>query len=231
MKNRMHCCLTGLIVSVLLAGSASAGYTGIVVVEKPNEFGILTCNVYAQFDGADATDLVNSVFGGVDASIDIEVIDGTFYQHDFGGDLPPTCELINRFPALAYDTFVTIGKKCDDTATILLPGWPGFEDSLLHIEDGGWAVVPDQDQAFPDENNRVLLGQFSTLDGSGVQGTFGIQVRSNGTTIQVTESFSCGGEEPAIPTVSEWGMIVMTLVLLTAGAIVLGRRRQVSMAA
>ena len=30
----------------------------------------------------------------------------------------------------------------------------------------------------------------------------------------------------AIPTVSEWGLIVMTLLLLTAGTIVFGRRRR-----
>ena len=30
--------------------------------------------------------------------------------------------------------------------------------------------------------------------------------------------------EAAIPTVSEWGMVVMMLLLLTAGIIVLGRR-------
>ncbi|MCP4590971.1 MAG: IPTL-CTERM sorting domain-containing protein [bacterium] len=32
--------------------------------------------------------------------------------------------------------------------------------------------------------------------------------------------------EPEIPTVSEWGLIVMTLLLLTAGTIVVGRRRR-----
>ncbi len=40
----------------------------------------------------------------------------------------------------------------------------------------------------------------------------------------------CGPCEPAIPTVSEWGLIVMTLLALTAGTIVFGRRRRAAMA-
>ncbi|MCP4593025.1 MAG: IPTL-CTERM sorting domain-containing protein [bacterium] len=32
--------------------------------------------------------------------------------------------------------------------------------------------------------------------------------------------------EPSIPTVSEWGLILMTLLLLTAGTVVIGRRRR-----
>ena len=33
-----------------------------------------------------------------------------------------------------------------------------------------------------------------------------------------------------IPTVSQWGLIIMTLLLLTAGTIVLGRRRKLATA-
>ena len=35
---------------------------------------------------------------------------------------------------------------------------------------------------------------------------------------------------PAVPTVSEWGLIVMTLLLLTAGTIVFSRRRRPTLA-
>ena len=44
----------------------------------------------------------------------------------------------------------------------------------------------------------------------------------------------CYGMTPpgqGIPTVSEWGLIVMTLLLLTAGTVVLGRRRRAAAAA
>lgn len=40
----------------------------------------------------------------------------------------------------------------------------------------------------------------------------------------------CGPCEPAIPTVSEWGLIVMTLLALTAGTIVFARRRRPAVA-
>ena len=33
---------------------------------------------------------------------------------------------------------------------------------------------------------------------------------------------------PAIPTVSEWGLVVMALLVLTAGAIVLAKRKGLS---
>ena len=36
--------------------------------------------------------------------------------------------------------------------------------------------------------------------------------------------------DPAIPTVSEWGLIVITLLMLTAGTVVLGRRRRAAAA-
>jgi len=40
----------------------------------------------------------------------------------------------------------------------------------------------------------------------------------------------CGPCQPAIPTVSEWGLIVMTLLALTAGTIVFARRRRTTLA-
>ena len=40
----------------------------------------------------------------------------------------------------------------------------------------------------------------------------------------------CGPCEAPIPTVSEWGLIIMTLLALTAGTIVFARRRRPTMA-
>jgi hypothetical protein len=36
------------------------------------------------------------------------------------------------------------------------------------------------------------------------------------------------GDDLAIPTVSEWGIAAMTLLLLTAGTLVLGNRRRIA---
>ena len=41
----------------------------------------------------------------------IEVIGGTFYNHPSGTDRPPLTSLVNAFPSLAFDSFITMGVK------------------------------------------------------------------------------------------------------------------------
>ena len=47
-----------------------------------------------------------------------------------------------------------------------------------------------------------------------------------GDTDAKTLTVKCNESDPDIPTVSEWGLIVMTLIGLTAGTVALGRRRR-----
>ena len=179
--------LAGLLVVLPFADAASAEFVGIEVVQKDNEcpppedcaFDCpnLTCNVYAVFDGTDPGDLVIAVAGIPEFPLNISVINGKFYQHEFGEDRAPNCALIPAFPCLAFDTFVTIGVKCDDgtDATSLTPGWPGFTNDSLGGDNGGedlaWFVTPNDQQGWPDETGRVLIGQFSTRHGDGIMGT------------------------------------------------------------
>jgi len=48
--------LAGAGVSLILSGSADAGFVGITTTSKPNEFGIFAVNVYAVFDRPDPGD-------------------------------------------------------------------------------------------------------------------------------------------------------------------------------
>ncbi len=180
MKTRTLNLLWGLGACLLLAGPAPAAFTGISVDTQPNEFGILTCRVYAEFTNPD--DRLLSVYGTPEAPVEIEVVGGVFFQHALGTDRPPSQTLIEVFGSLAFDTFVTIGlSQVDGTdAMMLMPGWPGFGASHLDLTDNGWFVTPGQLQAVPDANGRVLLGQFSTTDGDAVVGRFTIQAVSNG---------------------------------------------------
>ena len=186
--------LTGVAAPLIATGSTSAGFIGIKVTSKPNPFGLLVCNVYAEFDRLG--DHMTAVAGTPNSPLTIEVIDGTFYQHPFGIDSPPSRKLIQVFPSLAYDTFVTIGKK-DNNGDILTltTGWPGFGPSELTTTEAAWAITPDNPQGDPFDpgtfpgNGQVLIGQFATADGSAIAGTMLLQFISNGAVGQAVVSF------------------------------------------
>ena len=261
--------LTG---AMLVANSAFAGFTGIVVEEKALCGGDLpagvthVCNVYAQFDSAPGNRII-SVAGTPDFPMVIQVLGGgTFYQHFAGSDAAPSQALIDAFPELACDTFVSIGKKTGEgDMTIISPGIPGFLPSSMGGTDGAWVVTPKDQQGEPDGSLRVLLGQFTVENGTGVEGAFLIQAQSDGDPdFRQYVSFSCplGAADPTgactipagacvqtsadlceaiggsyqgdgaacaeIPTVSEWGLIAMSLLILSAGALMLHRRVRVA---
>lgn len=193
--------------ALLLTQSAPAAFVGLEVEAKANDFGLFVCNVYAVFDNPN--DVMVAVAGTPLAALDVSVIGGTFYQHPFGGDTAPSLALIGLFPSLAYDTFVTIGKKTDaDDQTSLTPGWPGFGASQLPTDpvdaaNIGWFITPDQQQGVPDIDGRVLIGQFSSADvdlaveGNGIAGSFLVQAVSDGDQgFQATASFFHGTPVP-----------------------------------
>ncbi len=163
------------ICTITLSASAPAwaGLAGISVEDVPNEFGILTCRVYADFTNAD--DRVVGVCGTPDAPLAIGVDGGSFFQHAFGTDAPPQAKLITVAPSLAFDTFVTIGLAVAGTndEMFFTPGWPGFGAGELSATNAGWFVTPVSPQGAAE--GRVLLGQFSTTDGAGISGTFNLE--------------------------------------------------------
>ena len=193
---------------LILGASASGGFVGVECTAKPNEFGLLTVNVYAVFDRP-GEDLMIAVAGTPNNPLDIRVKGGgTFYQHPFGTDRAPLGALIGAFPSLAFDTFVSIGVKQVgpgggnkgqpfDNLT-LTPGWPGFGASELFLTNAGWAVTPNEPQADPFNpdffagDGRVLIGQFSTADGVAIAGTMLVKYFSDGVSEQSIESFFCG---------------------------------------
>jgi len=66
------------------------------------------------------------------------------------------------------------GQPFDD---MVLTNWPGFGDSVLTFTDAASLVAPDApqgdtfDPVWAAGDGRVLIGQFSTRDGSAIQGT------------------------------------------------------------
>ena len=230
MKAKTLSVLAGVSAPLILSGSTDAGFVGIDTVFKPNDFGIFTVNVYATFDRP-GEDLMIAVAGTPASPLDIRVEGGTFFRHPFGTGHSPLGALIDAFPSLAYDTFVTIGVKQVGPGggnpgqpfdnLVLTPGWPGFGISNLFLTNAAWAVTPIEPQADPFNpdffagDGRVLIGQFSTTDGVGITGTMLMQFFSNGISEQAYVTF-----EHFIPAPG-------TLVLLgTAGLLGLRRRRR-----
>ncbi len=191
MKMKTLSMLAGVGAPLIATATASAGFVGIKVVSKPNPFGLLVCNVYAEFDRP-GEDLFLAAAGTANTPMLIQVIGGTFYNHAFGSDRPPLTGLIAAFPSLAFDSFVTIGVKAvgangqpADNMTIT-PGFPGVSGSAIATSVSGWAITPNEPAADPFNpdwvagNGQVLIGQFSTANGSAISGTMLLRFLNNG---------------------------------------------------
>ncbi len=181
MKARLLSVVGAFAVPLTSTGESEAGFLGLVAVSKPNPFGILTYNIYAQFDERPG-DFVQAVAGTPVSPMNVNVRGGTFYQNPFNGDLPPNpafCDFPG-FESVCYDTFVTIGKKTSiGDATDFVPGWPGFGPDRLAGNSIGWFIRPGHPQGDP-ANNQVLLMQLSTQNGVGFSGTIVVFGLSNG---------------------------------------------------
>ncbi len=196
MKTRTLFVLAGVGVPLIATATASAGFVGIKVVSKPNAYSLLVCNVYAEFDRP-GEDQMLLVFGTPDAPLNIFVEGGTFYNSPFGNDSAPIAEIIDIFPSLAYDSFYTIGKKTSTGDELVLSvGLPQLLGSSITTTSAAWGLVPDAPQGDPFDpvnsfpgNGQILIGQFSTADGTGIGGTFGLQFLSNGVIENVVVSF------------------------------------------
>ena len=198
----------GVSAPLILSGSASGGFQGVATcVKLPAPSGFLTVNVYAVFDRP-GEDHMLAVAGTPNSPLYIEVVGGTFYQHQFGTDRPPLDFFVEAFPSLAFDTFVTIGVKCvgdlpgcqPQDNMVITPGWPGFGSSVVSTSNSGWATNPSNPQGNPFDpvnsfpgDGRILIGQFSTADGNGISGTIWLQFLSNGVVGQSVVSFFNGG--------------------------------------
>jgi hypothetical protein len=192
-------------VSMIAGGRASAQFTGITVESKPNEFGILVCNVYAEFD---APPVAFIGVGGAPFDSSYSVIDGTFFQSSVGSDIPPNPALFEFFPTLRYDTFVTLGVKSyndnnpgvpegqPSQEMVFTPTWPGFGPSSVVMVSAAYGIPNGFAQGNPFNPDFVrgdggyLIAQLSTEDGTGIAGDLQLNwVVSQGNLIEQFASF------------------------------------------
>jgi hypothetical protein len=198
--------LAGVSVPLIATASADAGFVGIKVVKKiPNPYGILTINVYAEFDNM-GNDSLDGMAGTPSTPLTIAVTGGgTFWNRQFGGDTAPSSGLVAAFPSLAFDSFYTIGLKSTtpgvpDTTTVVnmptLGSAPENTVTSVSTTNGSWASVPPTaPQADPWDPasgppGQVLIGQFSTTNGTGFYGSFAIKGVGDGTGWQAAVSFA-----------------------------------------
>jgi len=199
MKIKTLSFLAGVSTPLILTTGASAAFLGIKVVSKPNPFGLLVCNVYAEFDRP-GQDFMRAIAGTAGSPMLIQVLGGgTFYNHNFGGNTAPNAALIAAFPSLAFDTFLTVGAKQFTPEfpdnTVFTPGFPPLTGTGLFTNSTGWAVSPIDPQGDPfntdysSGNGQILLAQFATADGTGFSGTWVMRYQSSGQSTQSAQSF------------------------------------------
>ena len=159
-----------LLFSVL---SVKADFTGLTYEVVATTSVGPTYRVYANFD--DATDLAQALYAEAPFALSITSAAG-FYQDVLGNYTPDAINplLYPSFPNLIYDSWITLGQD-DSTfpSNIGAVGGAGWSSGALSFESGGDFNVndgvggsvfatPDQIQAQPDGDGRVLLAQLTT---------------------------------------------------------------------
>lgn len=177
--------------------------------------GMTTYRVY--LNTPDAADYVSAVLSGGEGGVVALGTTGSFYQHQYGGN---TSNLINPalfgfFPALEFDSWVTIGLTGQPTSgqqgTSLLgeSAWAtdfanGSSFTVGQGVNAGW-FINGGSNGYAGDDNKVLLAQLTT-DGD-LAGALNITVQAAaGGTFTHQFSFTpelCGCSDPASPSYSE----------------------------
>jgi hypothetical protein len=92
---------------------------------------------------------------------------GNFYQDANGSDVPPNALLFPTFPALEWDSFVTIGATSFQNGggnVVVLPPQPAFQPGSIPA-GVAWVQLTPTSQGMPDPLGRVLILQLTVPDG------------------------------------------------------------------
>ncbi len=228
-----------------------SGPTGLLVTDTTSEAaaaaGLRTCQLEVAF-GAMGDNLLLISSDGLTTSAP----DG-FFQSPFGLDTAPPAVLIELFPELLYDSFVTIGVAIDegaDATSLAL-----FDSALFNtggaVEGDWYNANPPNGQGIAGPDLKVLAAQFTVgrqyqvggdvfiFANDGLQSfpaAFDCIVDCNGNGVHDEDDIANGTSLDAdpdgipdeclvdVPTVSEWGLVLITLLMLTAGTLVFGRQ-------
>jgi len=163
-----------------LSSTASADYVGLSFEYINTDTDLWTLRLYAEFTSS--TDQLNAVYGDSQNDLYIRSENG-FYQHQFGGPTSMSINpvLIDLFPSLAYDSWVTIGSEnqIDNAMIDIGIDWTEFENGgNIETDNGIWFSIPNDMQGFAGDDLRVLIGQFTTFGwDSQIYGSINLQGR------------------------------------------------------
>ncbi|MBU0640461.1 MAG: IPTL-CTERM sorting domain-containing protein [Planctomycetes bacterium] len=127
---------------------------------------------------------------------------------------------------------IHLGGGSPRTITILHPHYAVFPEAIpledLNTQNTALAAAL---QPFSVSSFDVAYGDCATQDipGAVPEGSAVVlryEVEAGGSQAETLDFVQFIAVQPAVPTVSEWGLIVMALLLLTAGAVIVRRRRR-----
>ena len=138
-----------------------------VQIEEIDNSGIVpgnTYRVYAMLPSAQHS--CHAVFGNDGQDLRVTST-SSFFQHQYGSfsSLDINEGVVALDPRLAFDSWVTIGADNSDKNNL---GTAGTDFSQfdagggLTMTDGVWFVVPTDQNAYPKEENKVLIMQLTT---------------------------------------------------------------------
>ncbi len=152
----------------MLAGLSASSQLHELIVEEVENGGSVpgrTFRLYAVLESE--KDQLHMVYG--DAQHPLEISSSKpFYQSPQGGASSSDInrKLASENPSVRYDSWLTIGAldNYDNNTTLFLINTEPFEKKgeAIKTTDGAWFCVPGKEQTFPDEQRRVLIGQFTT---------------------------------------------------------------------
>ncbi|MDP6312458.1 MAG: hypothetical protein QF781_09935, partial [Phycisphaerales bacterium] len=132
---------------------------------------------YRMYVNLDEGARIDAVFGNAAGPLSIGAGDGmSFYQHTYGGNtsLQINPGLFVPFPALEWDSYVSIGCLYDDGTpfgnnALMEIGldWTSFEGGgSIETNNGSWFCTPVDPQG-EELNGMVFIGQFTVVGGTG----------------------------------------------------------------
>ena len=168
--------------------------------------GLTTYRVYMQTNSA--MDFVSAVYTDGASGVVELTSTSSFYMNEFGGltvnDINPG--LFSFFPALEYDSHVTIGLVSEaesGESSIALSGAASWGESFLSGGDltingsnasagDGWSVPSGATNGYAGADQRVLLAQVTTS--GDINGTFYVEVLPEGASEMESHTFSFSSE-------------------------------------
>jgi hypothetical protein len=152
---------------LLLGTSLTFASNVELVVEKVDNGGVVAGNTYRVYAVlTQPQHSIHAIFGEGGDFLAVEST-GAFYQHPLGGyssiDVNPN--VVNLDPALAFDTWVTIGAENAVANNLWTIGieFGDFENGgSISADNGAWFLVPTDVRTLPDATSKILLMQLTT---------------------------------------------------------------------